>query len=445
MLIILTSTSRAQEWEYLGLPGRIITAIAVRSADTIYASVHSGFPPTPGSVFRTTNAGLTWDTVVTNGSMLDLKMNPRNPEILYAGLGGSIYQPYGILKTTDAGNSWFHADSGIYVDWETSVGVIEFDPMQPETLYAGTHGFFGGNLYKSTNGGQSWAAIGDGTLLEAGPTAIAIDPQSTQTIYVGTSSIGSLLKSTDGGMSWGTTGLEGVSVLELAIDPLNHLLLLAGVDPTGGGAQRSTDGGIAWTISNSGLPEGSALEDVEIHPLNRIVYGVAADSAGGIFVITDFGETWVAMTGPPIDVGFSDLELSPDDQALYGGARDYGIYRTFIMTHVSELLSLAGKSVILYPNYPNPFNPTTVIKYDLPTDSHVSLKVYDVLGREVLSLVDGVQTAGIHQVTLNASELSSGVYFYRLKARHMDASPPSVWRGGQAGSFTDTKRLLLLK
>jgi hypothetical protein len=80
-------------------------------------------------------------------------------------------------------------------------------------------------------------------------------------------------------------------------------------------------------------------------------------------------------------------------------------------------------------NYPNPFNPTTTIKYELPEDSHVSLKIYDVLGREVLSLVDRVETAGQHQVVLNASNLSSGVYFYRLKA----------------GDFTDTKRLLLLR
>jgi len=83
----------------------------------------------------------------------------------------------------------------------------------------------------------------------------------------------------------------------------------------------------------------------------------------------------------------------------------------------------------LSQNYPNPFNPTTTIKYELPSDSPVSLKVYDVLGREVLKLVDGVERSGSHEVVLNASDLSSGVYFYRLKA----------------GDFMDTKRLLLLK
>ena len=77
--------------------------------------------------------------------------------------------------------------------------------------------------------------------------------------------------------------MEGVSVFELAIDPLNRLLLLAGVIPQEGGAQRSTDGGMTWAVSNSGLPEGSTLGNMEIHPTNRIVYGVAADS-GGVFL-----------------------------------------------------------------------------------------------------------------------------------------------------------------
>jgi hypothetical protein len=84
---------------------------------------------------------------------------------------------------------------------------------------------------------------------------------------------------------------------------------------------------------------------------------------------------------------------------------------------------------VLSQNFPNPFNPTTTIKYELANDSHVSLKLYDVLGREVLTLVNRDESEGPHQVFLNASELSSGVYFYRLKA----------------GDFTDTRRLLLLK
>lgn len=95
---------------------------------------------------------------------------------------------------------------------------------------------------------------------------------------------------------------------------------------------------------------------------------------------------------------------------------------------------IAGESTLpteyaLYNNYPNPFNPTTIIKYDLPEESQVSLKVYDVLGREVASLVDQKQAAGSYKVNFNASRLSSGVYFYRISA----------------GTFVVTKKLMLMK
>jgi len=84
---------------------------------------------------------------------------------------------------------------------------------------------------------------------------------------------------------------------------------------------------------------------------------------------------------------------------------------------------------MLFQNYPNPFNPSTVISYDLPVSAQVVLKVYDVLGREVATLVNERQTAENHSVKFNAANLPSGVYFYRL----------------QAGSYVATKRFLLLK
>lgn len=87
------------------------------------------------------------------------------------------------------------------------------------------------------------------------------------------------------------------------------------------------------------------------------------------------------------------------------------------------------KEFTLYQNYPNPFNPTTVINYQLPVNSLVTLKVYDVLGRDVATLVNEQKSAGSYHVTFDAHSLPSGVYFYRLKA----------------GSYSQTRKLLLLK
>lgn len=83
----------------------------------------------------------------------------------------------------------------------------------------------------------------------------------------------------------------------------------------------------------------------------------------------------------------------------------------------------------LYAPYPNPFNPATHIRFDLPSEKHVVLMIYDITGRQVAKLIDGFKPAGIHQVVFDAKDLSSGVYFARL----------------EAGEFKQTRKLLLLK
>jgi hypothetical protein len=109
--------------------------------------------------------------------------------------------------------------------------------------------------------------------------------------------------------------------------------------------------------------------------------------------------------------------------------------------HTDELISFGTTGVSdgavnqtplkcsLSQNYPNPFNPSTVISYQVASAGNVSLKVFDLLGREVVTLVNEVTSAGSYTATFNAVNMPSGVYFYRL----------------QAGSFTETKRLVLLK
>jgi hypothetical protein len=99
------------------------------------------------------------------------------------------------------------------------------------------------------------------------------------------------------------------------------------------------------------------------------------------------------------------------------------------ITGVAQTNSTIPRRFELYQNFPNPFNPSTTIKYDLPKESRVKIVVYDILGREVARLVDEMKKAGSYQVVWEANRLASGVYFYRL----------------QAGNFCETKKLILMK
>jgi hypothetical protein len=103
-----------------------------------------------------------------------------------------------------------------------------------------------------------------------------------------------------------------------------------------------------------------------------------------------------------------------------------------IITGVNDFNEIP-KTYSLSQNYPNPFNPTTVINYSIPKRSFVTLKVYDILGREISTLVNEEQSAGNYKVTFNGVNLPSGVYFYRLSAN------------GKANNFVETKKLVLLK
>lgn len=114
-----------------------------------------------------------------------------------------------------------------------------------------------------------------------------------------------------------------------------------------------------------------------------------------------------------------DLNWFPDKKALYTGPT--GVAENAKST-IADKYSLAQ-------NYPNPFNPSTQIEFAIPKQAQVSLKVFNLLGQEVATLVNGMLNAGQHSATFNASRLASGVYFYTLKA----------------GDYTSTRKMVLMK
>ncbi len=159
-----------------------------------------------------------------------------------------------------------------------------------------------------------------------------------------------------------------------------------------------------------------------------------------MFRSTDAGTSWI-----PLNTGLGSLSidvLEVGGQQLYAGVAGLGVWKrplSEITVEVEEEDDLP-MSFALYQNYPNPFNPSTVIGFDIPVQSQVRLRVYDILGQEVVQLVDGQKSARRFVVEWNGANSSggrvtSGLYFYTMQAQ-----PAS---GGEG--FVTTKKMLLLK
>jgi hypothetical protein len=103
--------------------------------------------------------------------------------------------------------------------------------------------------------------------------------------------------------------------------------------------------------------------------------------------------------------------------------------KTLTSIYPDETRGASATSFKLYQNYPNPFNPTTTVSYELPKRAYVSLKIFDVAGREVLTLISELQNSGPHSVQFDGSPLPSGVYYYRLAS----------------GGYAQTKSFILIK
>ena len=128
-----------------------------------------------------------------------------------------------------------------------------------------------------------------------------------------------------------------------------------------------------------------------------------------------------------LPVGLNQVNLTVSDE------------NGFASSSTKEITVVLGKSkkIFLHQNFPNPFNPATLIKYEIPYEAKVEITIYNLLGERVVTLVSGLQKAGDYKVTWNAINMASGVYVYRLRA-----IPTSV---GRAGDFVRTRKMVLLK
>lgn len=372
------------------------------------------------------DAGQSWQissTRLPSGEDGIVRINSGNPNYCYA------YTNVGLQYSADGGHT-FESVPGISFTFAGGHNLIAVDQTDPSTVYAVSTG----GIYRSTNWGVTWAKL---PWPFTDPSLIVVNPVNSQTIFVGTQKPG-LFVSHDGGSTWAQCNLGSIGGYPycLCIDPTDTSLIEVGLTTApnaGGGVLISSDAGSSFRYFNTGL--ASVTESLSPVYSNAIAFNpdskagqAALATSNGIYLSESPSAPWIDMSGNVIPKDFRDLTWV--DSSLYAATYGEGIVVTTpTVTGILNRSLRIPSGYRLFQNYPDPFNPTTVIRYQLPRSSHVILKVYDILGREVATLVNGQEPVGSHQVEFDGSRFASGVYFYRI----------------QAGSFTATMDLLLLK
>lgn len=429
-----------ESWERTNLTKAPVFSIYIDESDSniIYAcTIDEG-------VLKTTSGGLNWQSLnlgvpqTVQFPFFEITFDPNNKDI------GYIASRWGLFKSIDGGNNWNL--TSLLGDFDHSVYDVSIHPNSSDTVYAGLIGWLTRkDLYRSADQGETWINLRL-TNGEEGIAKILFDPVNPNTIYVAAFSNG-IFKSTDNGVTWKeiNDGLKHTDpplyeiVQSIAIDESNPNILYA----DNGGVVKTTNGGENWFRIDSALFELD--EDIHISRVTYLddkIYVSSADygqgnyrSKGGLYVSSDEGLTWsklgkFAITSP----GPGEVRANPNNLKEIYITTLTGIYKgTGTMTSVERNKNIPV-SIRIYQNYPNPFNSSTQISFDIEETKLITIKIYNILGKEVRTLIKNTFSPGTHIVNwdgtnFRGNDLPSGIYFYRFKAEE----------------YYETKKLVILR
>ena len=356
------------------------------------------------NIQRSLDGGTSWSPAVnglddvgnTGLFITSISASDKRPDVLFT-LGSS-----GVWRSLNFAGNW-ELKAIPPSTWQRfgSIGKVRVSLANPDVVWAGfwlrsPNGL--GTLHLSRDGGDTFAPVTpppEDIVPTALLTGLATHPFSSGTAYVTFSVYGQpkILRTTDFGQTWedisgfagstngqSTNGFPNVSVYDVEVFPETPRIIWAGTDI---GIFESRDHGQTWDYADNGLPAVSVWR-------MRIVDG----------------EVVVATHGR----GVWSLDI------------------TEVQTH-SETVAEVPEAFVLEGNYPNPFNPSTTIGFSVPSESHIRLTVFDILGRKVATLTDQPYAPGRHSLDWDASNVSSGQYFYRMEVN---------------GHMIDTKSMILV-
>jgi len=428
-----------------GLTFKFINAFGYHSGN-LYAVTRAAF-------LRSNDAGGTWVSIVAPFPAIGARG-------IYIHTNGTMFLGSfaGLFRSTDNGTTWAASNVGLYSNLAFS-----WLELSNGTLLMGT--YYGG-LFSSSDNGLTWSFLS-----QAGKRVEGLIKDGSGNLYHANDA--GVFKSTNNGAAWelDTAGLGATYTSSLILTSNNsryassnkglfrwkigesqwtrvlgsgnfystgHILEVSdstlftsvGYSPTQGetGLWRSNDNGDTW--EHLATPDSNIQRFIK----NELGYIYLA-SRTGVYRSNNNGDSWVQVFGtqwpgthkPSVSVN----AFAFNNSGILFAATSAAVYRT-VQTTLSVKSSAEGfpHNLTLLQNYPNPFNPSTAISFQLSAISEVTLKVYNVLGQEVATLLNTeTMNEGEHEIQFDASGLTSGVYFYKLTT----------------GTFFETKKMLLMK
>jgi len=438
---VFRSTNSGDSWSKIGFADKHVSEVFMLGTGTLLAAVfYEG-------IYRSSNNGTNWAITSSGFNCSDIASVSISGNNIFA---GTAYN--GLLRSSDNGNFWLKLSGGFK---GTSCELV-FTASENVLLAQSDSG-----LFRSTNSGNNWQLVAGGIISFNN----IVSNQSGTLFGCGSYPSFGVWKSTNNGLNWEITNPNfSASVYSLCITPNGNLF--AGT--AGGGVYRSYNNGSTWlqtqpyasVISLAASPNGyvygcfNSVQGGQSGIYRTIDYGInwqymglpntdyftlKCNSAGHIFAggfygsgilrSTNYGFNWSAVNSGIYNKMITTIHF---DNSGFGYAGTYygGLYKTNISTiGITNVSTEIPKEFSLSQNYPNPFNPVTNIEFAIPKPSMVKLVIYDIQGRIVETIVNGEFSAGTYKSDWNASNYSSGVYFYKLETE----------------GFTETKKMLLVK
>ncbi len=396
-LIMLAAINANAQWVQTNGINSFVLSLAENNNKMYAGAENSG-------VYFSSDFGVTWSqTSLTGMTIFDLLVIG---DTIFAAVNNWPYSLGGVYMSANDGINWMR----IGLNGET-VRSLHYNGYN---IYAGTQS----GSYMSIDKGNTWNYIG--------PYSDITRFITTKGNFVFTGQYTGIYRTSNNGLNWLGPELNNRAVCVMIV---NGNSLLAG---TSQGLYSSSNDGANWItftpIFNSYEVNSLCISE------DKIFIGTWGF---GIFLSNDGGANWIqkneGFPNPPVM-----KKLLINNGYIYAGTVEFNsVWRRNLseITGIPKISTEIPSSYSLGQNYPNPFNPRTVISFSLPVVSNATLKVYDLMGREVQTLVNEKLQAGTYETTFDARQggssrgLNSGVYFYKL----------------QTENFTETKRMIYLK